>query len=118
MQYMCLIYSVENQGPQPGSEAFGEYIQAYQAFTKLCLDNGVMKSGDALQPVSTATTVTLENNGKLEVTDGPFAETKEQLGGYYLLDCKDLDEALDYAAKIPTAQHGRVEVRPVVVWDD
>jgi len=54
----------------------------------------------------------------LEVTDGPFAETKEQLGGYYLLDCKDLDEALDYAAKIPTAQHGRVEVRPVVVWDN
>jgi len=54
----------------------------------------------------------------LEVTDGPFAETKEQLGGYYLLDCKDLYEALDYAAKIPTAQHCRVEVRPVVVWDN
>lgn len=117
MQYMCLIYSAENQGPQPGSDAYADYIQAYQVFTKLCVDNGVMKAGDALQPVSTATTVSLAS-GNVEVTDGPFAETKEQLGGYYLLDCKDLDEALDYAAKIPTAAHGRIEVRPVVVWDD
>lgn len=116
MQYMCLIYSTEGKGPQPGTEAFAEYIQAYQTFSAECVESGVMKAGDALQPTSTATTVTQEN-GKVEVTDGPFAETKEQLGGYYLLDCKDLDEALDYAAKIPTAKHGRVEVRPVMVFD-
>jgi len=65
---------------------------------------------------ATSTTVTREN-GQVEVTDGPFAETKEQLGGYYLLDCKDIDEALDYAARIPSAAHGRVEVRPVMVFD-
>ncbi len=117
MQYMCLIYSTENTGPQPGTEAFGAYIQEYQVFTQNCVDAGVMKAGDALQPVSTATTVTQEN-GKVEITDGPFAETKEQLGGYYLLDCKDLDEALEYAAKIPSARHGRVEVRPVMVFDN
>lgn len=116
MQYMCLIYSTEGVGPQPGSEAFGEYIQAYQKFTQECVDSGVMKAGDALQSTTTSTTVTREN-GKVEVTDGPFAETKEQLGGYYLLECKDLDEALDYAAKIPTAEHGRIEVRPVMLFD-
>jgi hypothetical protein len=117
MQYMCLIYSAEGQGPQPGTQAFSDYLAAYQAFTQSCVEGGVMKAGDALQPTSTATTVTREH-GKLEITDGPFAETKEQLGGYYLLDCKDLDEALDYASRIPTAEHGRVEVRPVVVWDN
>lgn len=116
MQYMCLIYSTENSGPQPGSAEWPAFMQAYQAFGKEARENGVMKTGDALQPVATATTVTREN-GKIETTDGPFAETKEQLGGYYLLDCKDLDEALDYAAKIPSAEHGRIEVRPVVVWD-
>ena len=116
MQYMLLIYSTEGRGPQPGTEEFGQYIQAYQEFSKLCVDKGVMRAGDALQPVSTATTVTLES-GKVEVTDGPFAETKEQLGGYYLLDCKDLDEALDFAAKIPTAVHGKIEVRPVMIFD-
>ncbi len=116
MQYMLLIYSKEGRGPQPGTEAFGGYIQAYQEFSKMCVDKGVMRAGDALQPVSTATTVTREN-GKVDVTDGPFAETKEQLGGYYLLDCKDLDEALDYAAQIPTAAHGKIEVRPVMVFD-
>lgn len=116
MQYMCLIYSMEGTGPQPGTEEFGAYIQEYQKFTQLCVDGGVMKAGDALQPSATATTVTREN-GSIEISDGPFAETKEQLGGYYLLDCKDLDQALEYAAKIPTAEHGRVEVRPVVVFD-
>ncbi|MFT4725895.1 MAG: hypothetical protein ACI9UN_000390 [Granulosicoccus sp.] len=116
MQYLCLIYSVEGTGPQPGTEAFGQYMQAYQTFTQECVEGGVMSGGNALQTTATATTVTREN-GKVEVTDGPFAETKEQLGGYYLFDCKDLDEALEYAAKIPTAAHGRVEVRPVMVFN-
>lgn len=117
MQYMCLIYSNESTSPKPGSAEFGASIQAYQEFSQLIIKDGVFVSGDALLPVATATTVT-NHDGKMEVTDGPFAETKEQLGGYYLLDCKDLDDALKYAAQIPTAKHGRVEVRPVMVFDD
>ena len=71
---------------------------------------------DALQPVSTATSVQMRD-GKKIVKDGPFAETKEQLGGYYLLDCKDLDEAVEWASQIPTARTGTIEVRPVIVFD-
>lgn len=117
MQYMCLIYSAENAGPQPGTPEFNVMIKEYQSFTADVQTNGKMVHGDALQSIDTATTVTLEN-GKREVTDGPFAETKETLGGYYLLDCESLDEAIDLAAKIPTAKYGRIEVRPVVVWDN
>lgn len=73
-------------------------------------------AGDALQGSDTATTVSVRE-GKAETIDGPFAETKEQLGGYYLLDCTDMDEALKYAAMIPTSEFGRIEVRPVMVWD-
>jgi len=116
MQYIALIYSAEGTGPQPGTAEFGGYIQEYQEFTAQCKADGVLVAGDALQSTQTATTVTREN-GKVETTDGPFAETKEQLGGYYLLECKDLDQALAYAAKIPTAAHGRIEVRPVMVFD-
>lgn len=116
MQYMLLIYSAESASPRPGTPEFETYIKRYQDFTTLVKDQGVMVHADALQPTGTATTVTMEN-GKMETTDGPFAETKEQLGGYYLLDCKDLDEALSYAAKIPTSEHGRIEVRPVMIWD-
>ena len=73
-------------------------------------------AGDALQGADTATTVSVRA-GKAETIDGPFAETKEQLGGYYLLDCTDMDEALKYAAMIPSSEFGRIEVRPVMVWD-
>ena len=117
MQYMCLIYSDESVQPQPGSEEFGKLIQAYQAFGELIEKDGVFVAGDALLPVATATTVT-NHAGKVETTDGPFAETKEQLGGYYILDCKDLDEAIKYSAQIPSAAHGRIEVRPVMVFDN
>ncbi len=89
----------------------------YFAFTNEVRDAGVMVAGDALQPTATATTITVRD-GKSQITDGPFAETKEQLGGYYLLDCKDLDEALSYAAKIPSAAYGRIEVRPIMVFDN
>ena len=75
----------------------------------------MMKGANPLQSISTATTVRLRN-GRTQTTDGPFAETKEQLGGYYLLDCKDLDEAISYAAKIPSAKNGSVEIRPVMVF--
>ena len=117
MQYIFLIYSDEGTGPQPGTAEFGPYIQAYGKFTETVQKDGVFVAGDALQPTAMATTVTNEN-GKTEVMDGPFAETKEQLGGYYLLECDNLDTALKYAAMIPTTAHGRVEVRPIIVYPE
>ena len=110
LRYMCLIYanenSAENQSPSLGQE--------YGTFSQEVAQKKVMLAGDPLQSVGTATTVRVRN-GKATTTDGPFAETKEQLGGYYILDCKDLDEALAYAAKIPSADGGSIEVRPV--WE-
>lgn len=116
MQFMCLIYSAEGSGPQPGTPEFGPFMQAYQDFTAQVREEGKLVAGDALQPIATATTVSIRDD-KTILTDGPFAETKEQLGGYYLLDCADLDEALKYAAMIPTSTYGRIEVRPIVVWE-
>jgi len=117
VQFTCLIYSAPNSEPQPGSREFGEFMKAYGDFTKRVKDDGKFVAGDALQGVETATTVSVRAD-KIETIDGPFAETKEQLGGYYLLDCVDMEEAVKYAAMIPSAAHGRIEVRPVVVWDD
>jgi len=116
MQYMCLIYSKEGSGPQPGTDAFGPFMQGYTDFTQKMKDEGKLVAGDALQPVATATTISIRD-GKTEMVDGPFAETKEQLGGYYLLECENLDEALAAAAEIPTVTYGRIEVRPLIVWD-
>ena len=116
MQYVLLIYSAESLGPEPGSEAFGPYMRGYFDFTNRMRDEGKMLGGEALEPVATATTVSVRD-GKVETMDGPFAETKEQLGGFYLLDCKDLDEAIAYAAQIPDAAQGRIEIRPVMVFD-
>lgn len=116
MQYMCLIYAAESAEPQQGTPEYGAMMQGYMEFTAKVQEEGVFVAGDALQPVVSASTVTMET-GKAEITDGPFAETKEQLGGYYLLDCPDLDTALKYAAMIPSAKHGRVEVRPIIVFD-
>ena len=104
--------------PEHGSEdernqVFGEY----GSFTESIRESGSYVAGDALQPTSTATTVRVRD-GKTLVTDGPFAETKEQLGGYYLVDAKDMDEALKIAERIPSARYGSIEVRPVVVWED
>lgn len=115
MQFICLIYSAPNAGPQPGTPEFGGYIQAYGAYTQKVKDDGKFVAGEALEGVETATTVSVRS-GKIETIDGPFAETKEQLGGFYILDCADLDEAVKYAAEIPTSAHGRIEVRPIQVW--
>jgi hypothetical protein len=116
MQYMLLIYQTEGTVPQPGSPEFHAFMNGYMDVTGEAKGAGIMGAGDALQGISTATTVR-GRDGKTEATDGPFAETKEQLGGFYLLDCKDLDEAISYAAKIPSANHGSIEIRPAVVWD-
>ncbi len=117
MQYICLIYSADGTGPQPNTPELGAYMKAYGDFTEKVRNEGKFIAGDALQPVGAAKTVAVRS-GKAELMDGPFAETKEQLGGYYLLDCADMDEALKYAAMIPTATHGRIEVRPLMVWDN
>ncbi len=116
MQYMLLIYAAEGAGPQPGTPEFDVYMKGYYDFTQETKDNGVFVAGEALEDVSTATSVRVRNN-KSETTDGPFAESREMLGGFYILDCKDLDEAVSYAAKIPSADHGTIEVRPVMIFD-
>jgi hypothetical protein len=90
-------------------------MDAYRKFTDSITKSGHMKAGDALQPTSTATCVRIRD-GKTLTTDGPFAETKEQLGGYYLIEAKDLDEATKVAARVPSANTGTIEVRPVVVF--
>ena len=113
MQYLLMIYSDESSGPQPGTPEFGAYMNDYFAFTAEMEERGLCVAGAPLEPVATATTVRVRE-GSAAVTDGPFAETKEVLGGYYLLDCKDLDEALECAAKIPTATYGSIEVRPIM----
>jgi len=118
MQYMLLIYSDEkNSDYQPGGPNFEVMMGGYMAFTQEVREAEKMVAGDPLQDTDTATTVSVRD-GKTQTTDGPFAETKEQLGGYYILDCKDLDEAISYAAKIPSAAHGRIEVRPIMVFDN
>ena len=116
MQFMCLIYSDPAEAPKPGTEEFGPFMKGYGDFTATVKNDGKMVHADALQGIETATSVSVRG-GKTEVMDGPFAETKEHLGGYYLLECADLDEAVKYAAQIPTAGHGRIEIRPVMVWD-
>jgi hypothetical protein len=113
MKYIALIYSAPGAAPQYGTAEFGPFMAAYQAATAVYVRDGVMRGGDALQPTATATTVRVRN-GKTQTLDGPFAETKEQLGGYYIFDCANLDDAIKYAAMIPTAANGCVEVRPIM----
>ena len=113
MKYLCLIYDDEKKWAEmPKAEAdaiMGEYF----AFTQGIKESGHMLAGEALQPVETATTVRVRN-GRVSTTDGPFAETKEQLGGFYLIEARDLNDAIQVAAKIPSARIGSIEVRPVV----
>ncbi len=119
MKYACLIYSDENDPtihPDPGSPEMAETMAAYQAFGTEAEGAGVIVGGEALVPTSAATSVQVRD-GEVVTTDGPFAETKEQLGGFYLLDCETLDEAVSWAAKIPGSFYGTVEVRPVVEFD-
>jgi hypothetical protein len=113
MQYMLLIYGNEEamKTATPGDRE--AMFKAYGEFTASIVKSGNMKAGDALQPTSTATTVRVRD-GKTLTTDGPFAETKEQLGGYYLVEAKDLDEATKLAARIPGARVGGIEVRPIM----
>src|SRR3954447_10217750 len=110
MRYMLSIYVDPTAG---GGAEMSEWWAYNQADGKA----GVFVGGDALEAPTTATTVRLRSGERL-LTDGPFAETKEQLGGFYILNCKDLDEAIDWAARIPGAQQGSIEIRPVMVFDE
>jgi hypothetical protein len=113
MQYMLLIYANEAEFNRRAAESNGKITQEYMKFTEDIKKSGHLKLGDRLESVTTATTVR-ERDGKLLTTDGPFAETREQLGGYYIIEAKDLDEAVGIAAKLPGTRFGSVEVRPIV----
>jgi hypothetical protein len=116
MQYLLLIYDNEKQWATMTEADSKNLMQEYSSFTEDLQKSGKLVAGDALQPTHTATTVRIRE-GKRLTTDGPFAETKEQLGGYYLVEAKDLDEAIAIAAKIPSARMGSIEVRPIQKFD-
>ena len=116
MQYLLLIYRNEAHLGTMTAADRKQLMADYGAFTQSIVQSGHFKAGDGLQPTTTATTVRVRD-GKTLTTDGPFAETREQLGGYYLVEAKDLDTALGIAARIPGAKTGSVEVRPVMIYD-
>lgn len=114
MKYMLLMYANESAAPK-SPEEYQAAAQAWAAFGEQARAAGVLLSNNGLTSISDATTVKVRN-GKILTADGPFAETHEQLGGYYLFDCKDLDEAIGWAARIPTAEYGSIEIRPLNRW--
>ncbi len=112
MRYLALIYVEESDDPKPGTPESDMIWKAYGAFMESAGKADVMKAGEALEPTSTATTVRVRD-GETATTDGPFAETKEVLAGFFIFECKDLDEAISWSARIPGAATGSVEVRPI-----
>jgi hypothetical protein len=110
MKYLCTIYDDETQWSDATPEQMGAVMAAYNAFGEEA--GGVILGGEGLQPTSSATTVRVRD-GERVLSDGPFAETKEQLGGYFLVDVEDLDAAIEAASRIPTARAGSIEVRPI-----
>ena len=112
MNYLLLIYSNEAEMMALGEAGLKKMSDEYMEFTKSIVQAGQFKAGDRLKPSSTASTVRVRN-GKAAITDGPFAETREQLGGYYLIEAKNLDEATAIAARVPGARIGSIEVRPI-----
>ena len=112
MQYMLLIYQNEAASQTASEQQMKEMMGAYGAYTKAMRDSGAFVAGDPLRPSSTATTVRI-TDGRSKVLNGPYAETKEQLGGYYIIEVADLDAALTWAARCPGAQTGVLEVRPI-----
>jgi hypothetical protein len=113
MRYMCFLYVAEESTPEPGTPEADELFGAYAAAMGAMAKAGVLVDSAPLQPVRSATTLRVRD-GEALLTDGPYAELKEQLGGYTLLECADLDEALRWAETIPAASRGAIEVRPVI----
>jgi len=116
MRYMLLIYGDEAADANAGPEEWQAVMEAHNAFGAEARERGMNPQGDALQPTSTATTVR-RRNGALTTTDGPFAETREQLGGFYILECQNLDEAIEMAGKLPLGETDSVEIRPIMEFD-
>jgi len=116
MQYLLMIYRSEAELNKMSPAERQKMSEEYGTFTQSIIQSGHFKAGDGLQPSTTATTVRVRD-GKILTTDGPFAETREQLGGYYLVEAKDLDAALAIAARIPSARVGSIEVRPIWVYN-
>ena len=114
MQYLLLIYENDAELGKMGEAAKGAMHREYGEFTQGLVKSGHMRGGAGLKPVDSATTVRVRN-GKTLTTDGPFAETKEQLSGFYLVEAKDVDEAIKIASRIPSARHGSIEVRPTIM---
>ncbi len=112
MQYLLLIYDRESDWAAMSEDEKGQMMRDYFAFTESIRQSGHYLGGNPLQPVATATTVRVRD-GQTMTTDGPFAETREQLGGYYLVEARDLDDAIGVAARIPGARMGSIEVRPI-----
>jgi hypothetical protein len=117
MKYALLIYGDEQSWAMFSPEEQANEFRAYDSYTKWLVDQGWMRAGEALQSVTTATKVQVRD-GKILATDGPFAETKEQLGGFYLIECDNLDQAIDAASRIPAARGGTIEVRPIAELPD
>ena len=119
MKYAILIYDTNSANPSaepPPSDVIKQVMDEYNAYTEMLRSSGVFQAGEALQPVQTATTIR-QQDGRNVMTDGPFAETKEALGGFYIVEAKDLDEALALGAACPGVKFGgSIEVRPVVEW--
>ena len=113
MRYMLLIYDQEEKAAEAAAETFPHWME----YTENMRRAGKLLGGEAFKPTSTATTVHLNGDQKVLATDGPFAETKEQLGGFYLIEAKDLDEAIEWASRMPHVHRGRVEVRPVMEFE-
>ena len=116
MQYLLTIYADESRWADATPEDGAQLMAAYEAFGREATEAGALRGGEGLQPTSTATTVRVRD-GERMLTDGPFAETREQLGGYYLLECKDLDEAIEWTARIPNTNVGSSEIRPVMDYE-
>jgi hypothetical protein len=114
MRYALLICDEEKRQAEMSEQEAADQLAAYMAFGEEMTARGVLRGGERLRPTTSATTVRVRD-GEVLTTDGPFAETKEQMGGFFLVECDDLDEAIDVAAKIPGARHGSVEVRPI--WE-
>jgi hypothetical protein len=116
MQYMLLIYNDPLKQPAYGTTAFNEMMAGYFAANERMKADGVLRGGEGLQGAETATCLRIKS-GKVETMDGPFAETREHLGGYYVIEVPDLDAALTYAALIPSAHFGTVELRPLMTYN-
>ncbi len=115
MQYLLLIYSNETEASKRTPEQEAALIADYRTYTDALKAEGIMLAGEALETIDSATSVRVRG-GQVLHTDGPFAETKEQLGGFFLLECENLDQAIDAAARCPTSKHGTLEVRPIFDW--